>query len=478
MPGIELFNTSTPELIYPAYQERVVAASQGLISDSFEAFTTSCYCFKPVENAKITLLIYVNEVLVCSLKSRINPADMLTRFNVEGVIQNYTQTDEFEYQIPFVASEQNAIHNIHKYSKNTSNLVRVNYDATIEYNFTGGETLTFSANTTSNTKQYHKNWYHFFWNGVSQHIEGEHFDIDTYMCNGAGKKVLTKFFSGIILTDQITEYANNTRYWQKIRMKDYHTVAFFNGKHSFTKSGAETQSNVAHILFTLTNPDGTQATQLVDNTNANGGSSPDETMTANTGLLYAGIGTKNIIDSGSNLLDTAVVGSYYEVQFLEDDLSTAADSLYFEIVADDCKGYETIRLAWVNSLGGWDYFNFNKISTRTKSSKRTNFMQNHGNEIDSVTNAYGYGTWQGGLRTYNNDVTETIEANTDFILEQEGFAIEDLFTSTQVHMQVGDSWHGVVVTEKDYTQQTHANDKLVQYTIEIQKAHNKRVQRL
>ena len=122
MPGIELFNTSTPELIYPAYQERVVAASQGLISDSFEAFTTSCYCFKPVENAKITLLIYVNEVLVCSLKSRINPADMLTRFNVEGVIQNYTQTDEFEYQIPFVASEQNAIHNIHKYSKNTSNL--------------------------------------------------------------------------------------------------------------------------------------------------------------------------------------------------------------------------------------------------------------------------------------------------------------------------------------------------------------------
>ena len=260
-------------------------------------------------------------------------------------------------------------------------------------------------------------------------------------------------------------------------MSDYHTVAFFNGKHSFTKSGAETKSNVAHILFTLTNPDGSIVTDLVDNTTSNGGSSPDEQMTANTGLLYAGIGTQNIIDSGSSLLDTAVVGSYMHVQFLEDDLTTAADALYYEIVADDCKGYETIRLAWVNSLGVGTILTLVKLVQEQSQAKEL-ISPNHGNEIDSVANAYGYGTWQGGLRTYNNDVTETIEASTDFILEQEGFAIEDLFTSTQVHMQVGEDWHGVVVTEKDYTQQTHANDKLVQYTIEIQKAHNKRVQRL
>lgn len=48
-------------------------------------------------------------------------------------------------------------------------------------------------------------------------------------------------------------------------------------------------------------------------------------------------------------------------------------------------------------------------------------------------------------------------------------------------MQVGTGaaaeWVGVVVTEKEYTKQTAANDKVIQYVITVEKSHEYRVQR-
>tara|TARA_R100000654_G_scaffold65363_2_gene93241 strand:+ start:149 stop:478 length:330 start_codon:yes stop_codon:yes gene_type:complete len=91
---------------------------------------------------------------------------------------------------------------------------------------------------------------------------------------------------------------------------------------------------------------------------------------------------------------------------------------------------------------------------------------------------YSYNVYQGGTNNYGVTANETIEANTDFISEEEASALEELFTSPSVFMQnTNGDYEPVVITESEYTKQTTANDRIIQYTIGLHKSHNKRIQR-
>ena len=146
---------------------------------------------------------------------------------------------------------------------------------------------------------------------------------------------------------------------------------------------------------------------------------------------------------------------------------------------DDCKGFETIRLAYVNSLGTWDYYNFYKKSTKTTQLKKTYYKSNYG---DYQGRSYDQISAQGGKRALQTVAEEMIEANTDYITEAEATALKELFISPQVYMQVGTAtsvqFVPVCVEEKEYIKQTSANDMLMQYVIQIKKGHNTRVQTL
>ena len=91
---------------------------------------------------------------------------------------------------------------------------------------------------------------------------------------------------------------------------------------------------------------------------------------------------------------------------------------------------------------------------------------------------YNQGTYDGGTRVFNTNATETIEANTDFITQDEASILEELFLSPDVYMQTGNTFEPVVINETEYIKQTSANDMLKQYIITIEKGHNTRVQRL
>ena len=88
----------------------------------------------------------------------------------------------------------------------------------------------------------------------------------------------------------------------------------------------------------------------------------------------------------------------------------------------------------------------------------------------------------GGTGVYRSRSVEIIEANTDYITENEAAALEELFTSPSVYIQdttqTPDTFLPVVVTEKTYTKQTTANDALKQYVISIEKSNEKLTQRL
>ena len=191
------------------------------------------------------------------------------------------------------------------------------------------------------------------------------------------------------------------------------------------------------------------------------------------GILSVGIGFNNI--EIKNGLQTGT--SYYTVHGINSVGTQKSEKITIQLTDEDCKGLETIRLAYVNTLGTWDYFNFYKKSTRTSEIKRSYYRSNYG---DYAGSAYIQSSAEGGKRSFATNVEEVIEANTDFLTEEEVGFMKELFTSPQVYMQVGSTtsvqFVPVCVEEKEYIKQTTANDMLKQYVIEVRKGHKTRVQ--
>ena len=148
------------------------------------------------------------------------------------------------------------------------------------------------------------------------------------------------------------------------------------------------------------------------------------------------------------------------------------------------RGYESIRLAWLNQWGAWDYYTFTKKSTKTISTKGTTYNQLRGSWNEA---AYRPSIFRGGTRAFRVNATEKIKMNTDFISESEAEWFEDLINSPEVYILEGyqdditDSLLNNYVTPvrlitKSYEKKTIANDKLIQYTFEVEKSKTFRTQ--
>tara|TARA_R100000655_G_scaffold1600_4_gene6047 strand:- start:6000 stop:7355 length:1356 start_codon:yes stop_codon:yes gene_type:complete len=416
---------------------------------------------------KYILKVYVNQSLVATLKASANEQGNGV-FKIENILQDFCTTDIDGYISTTGSSStlngvtsntaQHAIHKIDAFANNKSNLIQFRVEGTEEYSTTADGTVTEQAVTAFSLAK-------SAFNAVTQIENGyETFNGFDFVLSSVNNDLITGFDSSIN---------------RKLRSTDYHTVAFLNGKWGIV--GAQQSEPDKFVVKFYNDANVQQGSTIdydIDAAASNGaflGSLLHHTVansfTHEAGLVYFGCGAKNITNNGATIPAAA---TYYTVQ--AENGGSAVSKLYtFVLTDEDCKGYETIRLAYLNRLGAYDYYNFNKRSTRTTAVQKNTFKKAYGNYQDQT---YSYGVYQGGTNNYGVTANETIEANTDFISEAEAAALEELFTSPSVFMQnANGDFEPVVITESEYIKQTSANDKVIQYTIGLHKAHNKRIQR-
>ena len=431
-------------------------------------------------------------------------------FHVEQVLQDYTATDSQGYANTFgshvmpQAEKDNveynntpfSIHEIDKFSCNRTNLIQVRFLVGLSFYNTDQQTFYPATHRPPKNKEILSRYY--YWNAVQQHKDTDRdvTEYQQYILDGTTKK---------FLTNQSPDFK------RKVRIQDYQTLAFFNGKfcesanqgHGHNNSPCD-NSLVYYMYCRLYHANGTLiATGRIRNNEDNGGTYnpalnspnliPPNYNPWNRGLLYVGVGPNNIIDNWDNTAGGSITSALFNNTARYEIFATGSGGLaqirsdiyHFEMQEGDCKDYELIRLAYLNRQGAWDYMNFTKKSTRTTDITRSNFKQNYGVvplryiPNNPVYNKWDYDSAMGGTRTYNVNAIETIEANTDWLTEEDAIHLEELFTSPDVYMQnENNEFEPVVVTERDYTKQTKANDKLIQYVISVQKGHETRVQRL
>ncbi len=457
---------TTNRFVYPAYQDFTVQMYGG----QGQTYIYGVGFVSPV-NHKYKLDVKINGNLVISLK-KTPDSNKRAWFHLEKIFQDFCKTDDSEWYLN-TNTDRTQIHQISDFTRNLTNLIEVELIAGEQYELNN---VLYDTTTTlaSQTQTYGINEKFYVYNGTRQHQDGEYYDVDIFAMDGDGLTLSEFTHQNTLGSTALASVLSNRNVLgakvNKLRLSDYHTIAFFNQN---TDNLTNEPSKIRVIRY---DENGSTIGSAVTDDNF---LQPNTTMTQDRGLIYYGVGPKNLVANGILTQSEMDASSFYRVDFRNSgNTATKSTALWFQIEDEDCKGFETIRLAWVNKNGGWDYYNFTKRSTQTSSSKRTLFEKNYGFFQNSNTDGYDYNSNQGGNQVLNNNVTEQIEANTSYIKEDEALVLKSLFTSPNVQMQNADgNYERVIVTEKDYVKQTSANDKLIQYVITVEKSHYYRVQR-
>ena len=277
-------------------------------------------------------------------------------------------------------------------------------------------------------------------------------------------------------------FLTNAPLIQYANIEDYGTLSFM----ATPVTGSVSTSTVDYFKFSLYDGNTLLLTEDIDNTDANGGNTTWTSDTKNQ-LIHLGCFPANRLNTTTwSVLYNAA--EYYTIQAFTSVNLAMSEVMTIYINCPTLKGYEPIRLTWLNQWGVWDYYTFKMKSTKSISTKGSTYQQLAGTWNESIYSPSGY---RGGKKAFRVNAMEKISMNTDFVNESESEWFEELINSPEVYILEGyqeDSTLGVIysslhtyatpvrLTTSNYTKKTVANDKLMQYTFEVEKSKTLRTQ--
>ena len=191
------------------------------------------------------------------------------------------------------------------------------------------------------------------------------------------------------------------------------------------------------------------------------------TTTETSGILHVGCYPQNISDDGSVLGTPANTPNwrYYVIQMANGDGQASIRYCFYNAALwgqHDCR-YDMIRLGWVNSRGGWDYFNFIKKNEFTNSIERKQFRRVlYRNSVDVFAPA------DRQLTDRENIVTRNLTITSDWVQEEEFVFLKNLFFSNQVQIINADgSQTPVSVSDTTFNEKRERSGKLYNVTLTL-----------
>ena len=408
-------------------------------------------------------------------------------FDLSPILQNYVSPD-YEGGVVHNSSaiyfsqyngtnfSDNTPHTIHQVddfstNRNSCRFFTVRFNVEAADSATGNVTTQYNSNTTVDD--------FLMYNGVLYDTDILNLDSNSNFGYNLG-------IEGFVLNSSTDSFLSNAPKTQYLRTTDYLTLSFFSQYDwDFEVGTAGVQyPSVRKIEIQFYNNGSTTGSLITKTAVAANGGHSGYMGDSNNKLQFVGVGTGNLVGSGETLPTN---WDYYTVIAKDQGNNVISDTYNFYKQEEDCKEYETIRLTWLNKFGVWDYYNFTKKSVRTFNTKRKSYTQITGTWNESKFRINGH---TGGKKTYNSSISETIKLNTDYITEAEAIWLEELFISNDVYILEERSTDSTslgymrkyiqpaTITNSTHTRKTKANDKLIQYTFNLQTTKTKKTQRI
>ena len=418
----------------------------------------------------------VNTDLVATFKTTPNNAGV-GMFDFSNVVENYVKADNMAFDTATYKNNPNSdvpfpIHLVDKYSRNNNTVRYLAVRFKIE--FLGGDpsfpnVVDNASGNSVDTADF------LLFNGYLKYT-----DVLEY--GGAANQNFGWDWRDNFLLDVNTQrFLTNAPFVQSANLEDYGTLAFIQPQ----VEDPITQITNIQLLYSDAN-NVLIGTEQIDLTSANGAFNTYDTK-ANKQILFFGCFPANLRNTSTtfNALVSAgtIQGGKITLKARE-GTSALSQSYTILINCPDGKGFEPIRLCWLNQYGAWDYFTFNKKSSRSISTKGSTYNQLAGTWNESV---YRADSFKGGKKSFRVNATEKIKMNTDYVSADFNTTFEELINSPEVYILDGFQTDNsksllnnyvtpVRLTTSSFTRKTVANDKLIQYTFEVEKTKTLRTQ--
>lgn len=190
--------------------------------------------------------------------------------------------------------------------------------------------------------------------------------------------------------------------------------------------------------------------------------------TAKNTLIHFGIGPWNLNQIPNALLTGGTQpmidfdrDSYYTVNFY-----SAGDAFTFPTplfsartysLDSSCTKYQPVRLMWLNSLGGWDYYNFILVSRTTMNVSRLTYKRNL---------SYNYSVGNLGYTISDIQARESVQITSDWLGDQQSQWMKELLKSKAVfELRSDGSYLPIIIDANSAEIKKTINDKLIHYEI-------------
>jgi hypothetical protein len=149
----------------------------------------------------------------------------------------------------------------------------------------------------------------------------------------------------------------------------------------------------------------------------------------------------------------------YKIALLNSSSAVIATKTIY--IDSDCSFYDTFRLHWLNKLGGWDSYNFRKLSRQNEDIERKQFKKFQN---------LNYNKYDRLKTNYYTKITDKITLNSDWITDLQAEVFEELITSPAIYLERGVStFVAVNVIDSSYEQKKAVNErKLFNLTLDIE----------
>ena len=151
-----------------------------------------------------------------------------------------------------------------------------------------------------------------------------------------------------------------------------------------------------------------------------------------------------------------------------DTVKQSASGNYRWVINRICSAkYSPIQMRFINKNGApQDHYFFLKnvenINTKSETFKRNIFTYSSSN----------YDAKQHQMQTFNKTGKKRFTLNTNYMIEAYNAVMEDILLSEYVWIYFDSNWHPVVVVTSSLLKKTSVNDKLIQYTLEVEDAND------
>jgi hypothetical protein len=177
--------------------------------------------------------------------------------------------------------------------------------------------------------------------------------------------------------------------------------------------------------------------------------------------------TKQDTNTGFYLDDNGDIGKYFQLELYDNTAQLIGRTSKIYQDQEDCSRFRKLRLKFKNKLGGWDFFDFELVSSASTNVERENFKITSGQVTpELVTGGYLYSeaNSERGYKNLNIKLIDTFTMTSNWITDQTAKFLQGLFVSDEVYLLNPEIFEDFVVNDPyDIEYPVFLNDTDIEY---------------